>query len=152
MENPPPINSKFDNQEKSPRHKGKKGKTIFILGDSLVKHVTGWSLTLQLNHNKKAHFRNFSSAKVKWMKDYVKLCIKANNPDHVIIHVEINDLNSKTTLERTANSFADVARNIKTEITFQWAYLGLHHDNLNNKALEVNQEYWRVAKKQNLIK
>lgn len=53
------------------------------------------------------------------MKDYVKLCIKANNPDHVIIHVKINDLNSKTTPERTANSFVDVARNIKTEITFQ---------------------------------
>ena len=53
------------------------------------------------------------------MKDYVKLCIKANNPDHVIIHVEINDLNSKITLDRTANSFVDIARNIKTEITFQ---------------------------------
>ena len=43
--NPIQINSKIDNQEKIPLHNksadGKKGKTVFILGDGLVKHVKG---------------------------------------------------------------------------------------------------------------
>lgn len=65
-------------------------KTIFILGD-----------------------RSFTSAKVKCIKDYVKVCIRENNPDHVIMHMRTNELNFETSLERIAKSVADFARNIK---------------------------------------
>lgn len=54
-ENPPPINSKSDNQRTSPRldksTDEKNDETLFILGHSLVEHVEGWDLTHQLNLN-----------------------------------------------------------------------------------------------------
>ena len=33
------------------------------------------------------------------MNDYVKPCIRENNPDHVIIHVGTNELDSKRHLK-----------------------------------------------------
>ena len=72
-ENSPPIKSKVDNQEESPRQNkstdGEKEKIVFILGDSWVKHVKGWNLTQQLNRNQNVYVPNFPSVKFKCMKD-----------------------------------------------------------------------------------
>ena len=51
----------------------------------MVKHVEGWKLSKTVDRKHKVYVRRFSSAKVKYVKDYVKLCIRENNPDHVII-------------------------------------------------------------------
>ena len=45
------------------------------------------------------------------MKDYVKLCIRENNPDQVIIHVGTNKLDSERLVDTTAKSIIlDVAK------------------------------------------
>ena len=51
-------------------------KKLFILGDSMVKHLQAWDISSKLHNNHKVYVRSFSSAKVKFMKDYSKPCIK----------------------------------------------------------------------------
>ena len=65
--------------------------------------------------NHKIYVRSFPGAKVKCMKNYVKACIRENDPDHVILHVGTNELNSELLPERIAKSIVDVAKNIKSE-------------------------------------
>ena len=61
----------------------------------MVKHVEGWKLSKTVDRKHKVCVKRFSSAKVKYVKDYAKLCIRENNPDHVIIHVGTNELDSE---------------------------------------------------------
>ena len=75
---------------------------MFILGDSMVKHVERWKLSKNVDRKYKVYVRSFSESKVKCMKDYVKPCIRENNPDHVIIHVDANELDSERPAEMTA--------------------------------------------------
>ena len=61
----------------------------------MVKHVEGWKLSKNVDGTHRVYVRSFSSAKVKCMNDYVKPYIRENNPDHVIIHIGTNELDSE---------------------------------------------------------
>ena len=47
------------------------------------------------------------------MQDYVKLCIRENNPDRVIIHVGTNKLDSERETEMIAKFIRDVPKSIR---------------------------------------
>ena len=83
------------------------------------------------------------------MKDYVKPCIRENDPDHVIMHVGTNEMNSELPPERTAKSVTDVAKNVKTD-TRSVSISGIisHNDNFNNKVMEVNKELAKMCKRE----
>ena len=49
----------------------------------------------KIDHKHSVYARSFSGAKVRSMKDYVKPCVKDENPDHIIMHIGTNDLNSE---------------------------------------------------------
>ena len=125
----------------------KKNKKIYILGDSMVKHVEGWELSKSTNQ--KVYVRSFTGAKVKCMKDYVKPCIRENDPDHVIMHVGTNEMNSELPPERIAKSVIDVAKNVKTD-TRSVSISGIipRNDNFNNKVMEVNKELAKMCKRE----
>ena len=75
------------------------------------------------------------------MKDYVKHSIRENNPDHVIIHVDTNELDSERQADVIAKSFIDVAKGIRANTcTASISGVVRRNDNLNNKALDVNGE------------
>ena len=57
----------------------------------MVKYVEVWKLPKNVDRKHKAYVRSFSSAKVKWVKNYVNPFIRENNPDHMIIHVGGNE-------------------------------------------------------------
>ena len=57
---------------------------IYILGDSIVKHVEGWKLKNSLGNNHNVYVRNFPGVQVKCMRP-AKSCIRENNPDYVIL-------------------------------------------------------------------
>ena len=124
----------------------KKNKKIYILGDSMVKHVEGWQLSKSTNQ--KVYERSFTGAKVKCMKDYVKPCIQENDPDRVIMHVGTNEMNSELPPERIAK--IDVAKNVKTD-TRSVSISGIipRNDNVNNKVMEVNKEQAKMCKREN---
>ena len=132
---------------KVPVDEKKKNKKNYILGDSMVKHVEGWQLSKSTNQ--KVYVRSFTGAKVKCMKDYVKPCIREDDPDHVIMHVGTNEMNSVLPPERIAKSVIDVAKNVKTD-TRSVNISGIipRNDNFNNKVMEVNKELAKMCKRE----
>ena len=122
-------------------------KEIFILGDSMIKHTKGWEMSSKIDHKHNIYVRSFSGAKVRSMKDYVKLCVRDENPDRIIMSVGTNDFNSEINAERVAKSIADLAKGIvpeKRKVTVS----GIIHrnDECNKKAEEVNQRLKNMCK------
>ena len=71
-----------------------------------------WKLKNSLGNNH--NVKSFPGGKVKCIKDYVKPCIRENNPDYVILHVGTYEPNSELTPDRIAKSVIDVGKNIQT--------------------------------------
>ena len=88
----------------------------------MIKHLEGWKLTKKTDKNHKIYVRSFPGAKVKFMKDYAKPCIRENDPDHVILHVGTNELNSELLPQRTAKSSLQL-RKILSQRSAQLVYL-----------------------------
>ena len=86
------------------------------------------------------------------MKDYVKTCIRENNPEFVILHVGTNELNSELTPEKIEKSVIDVGKNIQTNHrTVSISGVVPRNDNFKNKATEVNKELFKMCKKEKLL-
>lgn len=73
------------------------------------KHINGWNLSNKLNRNY-VYVRNFPGPKVRSMKDYTKPCIREENPDHIILHVGTNELNSRKMAEFIGELITDLAK------------------------------------------
>ena len=118
----------------------------------MVKHVEGWKSMKSIDKNHNVYVRNFSGAKVKCMKDYVKPCIREKNPDYVIFHVGTNELNSELPPERIAKSIIDVAKNTQSNSRIV-SICGIvpRNDNFNIKATEVNKELSKMCNKEKLL-
>ena len=130
----------------------KSNKNIYILGDSMVKHVEGWKLKKSIDQNHNVYVRSFSGAKVKCMKDYVKPCIREKNPDYVIFHVGTNELNSELPPERIAKSIIDAAKNTQSNSRIvNICGIVPRNDNFNIKATEVNKELSKMCNKEKLL-
>ena len=112
----------------------------------MVKHVEGWKLMKSIDKNHNVYVRNFSGAKVKCMKDYVKPCIREKNPDYVIFHVGTNELNSELPPERIAKSIIDAAKNTQSNSRIvNICGIVPRNDNFNIKATEVNKELSKMC-------
>ena len=100
----------------------------------------------------KVYVRSFLGAKVKCMKDYVKPCLRENDPKNVMLYVRTNDLNSELPPERIAKSIVDVAKNIQSD-TRKVSISGIvpRNDNFNNKAMEVNKELSKMCNRVKLL-
>ena len=55
-------------------------KKVFILGDSIIKHVKSYSLSKSLD-NCKVYVKDFPGVRFRCMKDYVRRTTR-ENPDH----------------------------------------------------------------------
>ena len=83
-------------------------KSIFVIGDSMVKRLNRWEMSKKLNANRKVLVKTFSGAKTTCMNDYVKPLVRSS-PDHFILHVGTNDLSSNKSPEEIARSITDLA-------------------------------------------
>ena len=135
-QNAEPFKSKRNNNEEKKSSTSERKKK-FISGDSLVKHVEGSKLSKDVDTKHKVYVRRFRSAKVKCMKYYVKPCVRENNPDHVIINVGTNKLDSERKAEIRSKSIIDVAKNVSTNtsaVSISWI---VHTE---RQVLDVNDE------------
>ena len=105
---------RIDNNNRSTSSSNSK-ETVFILGDSMVKKVNGFYLTRNIKHKFLVKVRPFSSAKTRCMYDHAKPTIRELNPEHIILHVGANDLNTEKTASQISNSILDVANSLKKE-------------------------------------
>ena len=125
-------------------------KNVVILGDSIVKHVNGWEIAKKLP-NCKVYAKSFSSAKVRCMKDYLKPSLR-QNPDHVVLHVGTNDLDSDKDPELIAKSIADLASTVKKdtcEVTI--SNIVVRNDKFKKKAEEVNAHLAVLCVQRNIL-
>ena len=100
-------------KDEKPKKEQKKGKSVAMLGDSLAKPFNCWEISKKIK-NCKVYVRSFPGAKVQFMDNYNKLPIR-DEPDHFMVHVGTNDLNSEVPSKSTAESIVDPAMSLKTE-------------------------------------
>ena len=126
-------------------------QTVFILGDSMVKKVNGFFLTKDIKHKYLVKVRSFSSAKTRCMHDQVKPTIRDFNPEHIIVHVGSNDLNSEKTASQIASSIIELATSSKNETNKIYISLIVpRYDELNNKVNEVNIRVMNMCHARNI--
>ena len=155
-------NSNIKEHDKSNRHNkidtdtrnaspSKTKKSAFILGDSMVKKVNGFYLTKDIKHKFLVKVRSFSSAKTRCMYDHAKPTIREVNPEHIILHVGTNDLNSEKTASQISNSIIDLANSLKNETNnIHVSLIVPWNDNLNNKVNEVNNCLINMCEQRNI--
>ena len=105
----------------------------------MVKNVNTFKLTGMADHGCIVKKRDFSSAKISCMKDNIKPTLRELDPEHVILHVGTNNLNSPLPPKEIANRIIDLAKSMKTDnrnITI--STMIPRGGKLNNKAIEVN--------------
>ena len=113
-------------------------KKVFILGNSIIKHVKSYSLSKSLG-NCKVYVKDFPGARVRCMQDYVRPTIR-ENPDHVIIHVGTNDLTTNIPTEKVTESIINLASSLKSN-SFNVAIFSItvRNDRYRKKVAQVNR-------------
>ena len=110
---------------------------IVILGDSMIKHVNGYEMCKKLE-NCEVYVKGFSGSKVRCMKDHMKPSTR-EKPDHIILHVGTNDLNSDKPSNLIAKSIVDLAITLKNSSqNVSVSNIIVRNDKFNEKAMEVN--------------
>ena len=82
-----------------------------IVGDSMVKDIYGWELSV---NKEKVVAKHFSGLTTDDMMTNIKPPLK-HNPDHFVIHVGANSLGSNQDPETIAINIIQVANNSKTD-------------------------------------
>ena len=144
-------NNSEQEKDKKTNKEQKKGKSVAILGDSMVKHLNGWEMSKKIK-NCKVYVRSFPGAKVQCMDDYKKPSVR-DKPDHFIIHVGTNDLNSEVSPKSIAESIVDLAMSLKTEsndVSVSNIILRTDNSLLNQKGCEVNSHLKNLCEERNL--
>ena len=112
-------------------------KNIVILGDSMIKHVNGYEMSEKLE-NCKVYVKSFSGTKVRCMKDHMKPSMR-KKPDHTILHVGTNDLNSDRPSDLITKSIVYLAITLKKNSqNVSVSNIIMRNDNFNEKAMDVN--------------
>ena len=85
------------------------------------------------------------------MYDQAKPTVRELNPDHIILYVGTNDLNTEKTASQISKSISDLANSLKNETnTIQVSLIVLQNDNFNNKVNEVNSHLMNMCQQRNI--
>ena len=144
-------NNSEQEKDKKPNKEQEKGKSVVILGDSMVKYLNGWETSEKIK-NCKVYVPSFPGAKVQCMDDYKKPSIR-DKPYYFIIHVRTNDLNSEVSPKFIAESIEDLAMSLKTEsndVSVSNIILRTENSLLNQKGCEVNSHMKDLCEERNL--
>ena len=123
-------------------------KQIYILGDSIIKHVNGYEIANSVD-NCKVYVKGFPGAKIRCMQDYTWPASR-DKPDHIIIHVGTNDLASSKKSNEIAESIIALAKNLKTDTCdVSISNITTRDDWYRKKAAEVNKSLKELCKQYN---
>ena len=102
----------------------------------MVKEDNGFYLTKNIKHKFLVTVKPFISAKTRCMYDHAKPTIRELNPEHIILHVGTNDVNSEKTASQISKSILDLENSLKNETnTIHVSLIVLRNDHLNNKVI-----------------
>ena len=131
------------------RRSNKGGRSISILGDSMIKDLKQYEMRKQLNHGEKLFVRAFNGASVQDMADHVKPTIR-RNPDLVILHAGTNNLREEDP-KVTADGVMRLAMDMKKHSEVMVSALTIRRDNLNTKGVKVNEILREECLRHNLV-
>ena len=109
-----PNTSSEDSSKRKDPKQNNSNKSVVILGDSMTKHTNGWDIAKKVKLKCKVYAKTFPGTTIKCMADYMKPSIRAK-PDHAILHISTNDLNSNATPNEIAANIVNLAAEMKTE-------------------------------------
>lgn len=90
-------------------------------------------------------------AKVQYMKDHSKPSLR-ENPDHFILHVGINNLNSDRKHGLIAKSIVDIALSMKNEaVTIIISNIFIKNDEFKREVKEVKRHFQILRKERNIF-
>ena len=143
---PPNENETSKKITKKNKNSSPECKRIYIIGESILKHVQGYEISKSVE-NCKTYVKSFSCAKIRDMQDYVKPSLR-ENPDQIIVHVGTNDLASNKRPEQIAESIIGVATSLKSAICYVLvSSITVRNDQHRKKVAEVNIEKNKKKKK-----
>ena len=132
------INSSYDVLTTKGMPKRQK-ESVFILGDSMVKHINGFLITKTIGHKYLVKTRPFKGAKAICMYDHSRPTIREFDPEYIILAIGTNDLTTEKKSSEIAKSIIDLAASLKSnrnEIVI--SLIVPRGDALSSKASEVN--------------
>ena len=136
----PNTSSEDSSKRKEAKQNNNSNKSVVILGDSMTKHTNGWDIAKKVKLKCKVYAKTFPGATIKCMADYMKPSIRAK-PDHAILHIGTNDLNSNATPNEIVANIVNLAAEMKTEkctVSISGIIIRTDKPELNKKGLEVN--------------
>ena len=85
------------------------------------------------------------------MKDYVKLSILENNPDHIIYHVGTNDVSPEKTPPEIAQSIVDLAKSVTNDnLQITVSSISPRNDQWKKKVNDVNKVLLNLCKDEDI--
>ena len=81
----------------------------------MIKRTEVWELSSTTDHKHNIYVRSFSVSKARSLKDYVKTCVRDEQPDHIIVHVETNNLNSENNPGRAPETIVNFVEGIVSD-------------------------------------
>ena len=114
-----------------------------------MKNLKVWEMSKKLK-NANVYVRGFAGAKVRCMKDRIKPSLR-EKPDHIVVHVGINDLVSDRPPDLIAKSIVDVASSMKNEnhdVTV--SNIKAQADHFEEKAQKVNDFLSKLCMERNI--
>ena len=147
---PPPSkdNKKNHTQRKNEPPPGPIKKVV-ILGDSLVKDLHGWELSQDLE-NCRIFVNKFPGAITEDIQHHAIPSFRTD-PDHYIIHIGTNDLQSSKSAEDIAEKIVDQALGLKSDkCDVSVSSLIKRRDKCNDKAMSVNSHLKDLCHAKNL--
>ena len=118
----------------------------------IIKHLNGWEMSRKVNNpGCKIYVIHFAGAKTTCTKDYMQPSLR-NAPNHFILHVGTNDLDSDKTAKSIANTIIDLAMSMKNDqhVSISNIILRIDNTNLNEKGCLVNSILAEMCKEKNI--
>ena len=124
-------------------------KSVFIVGDSIIKHINGYEISGKLE-NCKVFVRSCNGATMRCLKDHVKPVLH-ENPDEIMFHIGTNDLPSRKRNKDIAEAFINLAMSVITQSRgVSISSVTVRKDKHQNKVQEINDQLRDLCKTNNI--
>ena len=147
------ANSQIYKDHTDEKQNNTSSKLVIILGDSMIKHTNGWEIARKLKANCKVYAKSFPGATTQCMMDYMKPSIRAK-PDHIILYVGTNELQSNATPSEIAEKVTSLASEIKCnkcEVSISAIVITTDKPDLKKKGIEVNNALKNMCEEKNIF-
>lgn len=106
-----------------------------LLGDSIIKHINGYELPNQ-EEKINIYTKSYTGSEIRCMKNHVKPTSRMD-ADHIILHVDTNNLPTRKTSHEIAKSIMQLAPALKAK-SCDASILSItaRNDHYRNKATE----------------